>query len=373
MNLYFSNHIKVANKWLILLSGFNKHAIDKNGNKEYEYKYFNIPAEWREVKWSKTVMIKQILAYLGLTNSKGDLGVVDLEELATLLCCSVRSLRNNNKLLVDLGLIKVEYLYGELVHIQLVDYLPNFLDLHKKSTFPNEKEECMTYTGYIRIKKEVLFDMFKMKEVNLLRLVCRALRQHEIEVDLGKNEAVVFDSYTLKGFLPTYFSYRPVIERAVRKIGHLFNVQFFDVKKDKSYLFNNYKMVPSFIKKLKAPYLLSMKLHSSKDSHKVMENDMFNSFAIVQARNVYETTNMYPIDQKSLQEMIVEYGDEVVTKAFEDIINYYNGNYRNITDVVKDLDKDFRLLGATTEPIKILRKIFKKYALSFQEGYLMQF
>lgn len=362
MNLLFSNHVKIANKWLVLLSGFNKNAVDKNGDKVYEYKNFNIPRSWRETRWTKT-MIKQILAYLGLSNSQGVLDVIDLEELASLLNCSVRSLKNNNKTLSDLGLIEIKELYGDLVHIKLIDYLHNFLDLETG----NQKS-----TGYTRIKKEALFDMFQIKNINVLRIACRALYLHEKEVNSGGTSTVLLDSRTLKGFLPTYFSYKPVIKRSLRKIERLFDIQFFSVKEDKENLLQRHKSTSNFIEKLNAPYIISMKLKPNKDSRLVaeMENNIFVDDLI--SRELFEEIGAGPVDVKSLGELVHEFGRKVVEQAHQDILAYHKKEYLNTSEASLDCFQEINKLKGNFEPVGLLRKIFKKYALYHQEGYLFQ-
>lgn len=364
MNLLFSNHTKVANKWLVLLSGFNRNAVDKDGKKIYEYKNFNIPKPWRETKWTK-IMIKQILAYFSLSNSEGEIGVIDLEELASVLNCSVRSLKNNNKLFEELGLVKIKDLYGDLIHINLIDYLHNFLDLPAEGSNRGS-------TGYTRIKKEVLFDMFEFKNVNVLRLACRALYLHEKEVNLGGSRSVLLDSRTLKGFLPKYFAYRPVIERSLKQLERLFDVQFYDVKKDKDILLDQHKITSTIIDKLTAPYILSMKLKSSKDSRLVAEKEQHNYVDLVLTRELYDEIGAGPVDANSFGELVYEYGRTVVEKAHQEILACYKGKFLETSEASTKCFQEIKKLRGNSEPIGLLRKIFKKYALHLQEGYLYQ-
>lgn len=371
MNLLFSNHIKVANKWLILLSGINKNAMNKDGKKSYEKKDFNLPKAWTAVNWSKTKM-KQILAYLGLSNSKGELGVVDLEELASILQCSIRSLKNNNKTFVELGLVAVDELYGDLVHIKLINYLPTFVDIHKETSYSDE-EKVNSFTGYTTIKKEVLFDLFKIKNVNILRIACRLLFLYEKEVNLGGKSAVLLPSEMLKGFLPTYFSYRPIIERSIRLLNRIFNVEIFSIREDKKELLKKHKTTPSIIDKFKSPYVLSAKLHPEKDSRLVAKQEDNNIVDLNMLHTLSNTLGAKMIDDVSFGELVYEYGRKSVEQAFDDIMACYKYNLESISEVGVDTLSEIKKLKWNNQPIQILRNIFRKYAISLQEGYLFQF
>lgn len=358
VNLLFSNHTKVANKWLVLLSGLNRNGVDHEGKKIYEYQYFNIPKSWRETKWNK-VMIKQVLAYLGLADSKGDLGVVDLEELASILQCSVRSLKNNHKTLLELNLIEVENLYGELVHIKLVDYLHNFLDLD-----PSGRNS----TGYTKIKKEALFEIFKMDKVTVIRLVCRALYEHEANVNSGAYSSILLDSETLKGFLPRYATYKPAMRKIVHNIRGLFcDVEFYNVKNDRDELLQQYKQTPLFIRKLKSAYILNLKLDPSKDSRYITEKEISAVRDNEIIKKLQKETSVVSIDLESFSELVYEFGRGVVEKAIDEFTTYFkNGQSSKIPNNIKS---DFRDFWFTEKPIGPLRKILRKYALREQEGY----
>lgn len=377
MQLLFKNHVIIANKWLVLLSGLKKDAVNINGKKVYEKHYFHLPDEWTNVNWTIT-KIKQILAYAGICDSHGDLGVVDLDELAELLHCSVRSLQNNNRFFQKIGLIRLEELYGNLVAIQLVNYNQNFRDLYKKTSSSNlsndEEKEYISRTGYTTIKREALFDLFALKKVNVLRIACRFFYLHEIEVNLGGNKTVLMESHTLKGFLPAYFSYKPVIERAIVPLRRLLEMEFLDVKVDKQTLLKEWKVTPNFIEKLKAPYLLSMKLHPTKDSRFVrqVEEDI-NYIDYFTLNQLYSVTKMKEVSFRSIQDLIFEYGGSVVRKAFDDIISCYQEGCEGISEAAISAFQEIKNLQFNSEPVGTLRKILKKFAIQQQEGYLFQF
>lgn len=364
MTLLFSNHTQIANKWLILLSGINKNAVNEKGEKVYENQYFNLPSEWTKINWSKS-MIKQTLAYLGLSNSNGDLGIIDLEELSKLLNCSVRSLRNNHKKYIELGLIKVKELSCDLVHVELVDYLQNFIDL--------DKETNKSKTGFTTIHKSALFDLFNINNVNVLRIACRAFYLQERDVKLGKHKSILLSSNDLKGFLPKYFTYRPVIERKLRSIMQLFEFKFFADKENKKFLLNEYQNKSTFADTIKAPYIVSMKLHTVKDSVTIKRNEVHNFNMYRRTVNeMIKLTGMESVAFETFQELVHEYGYEPITYAIDDIMAIHTRNLDHLTEAAVDSVHEIHKLNLLDEPIGILRKIFKKYAIHSQGGYLFQ-
>jgi len=343
------------------MSGLIKTPVMINGKFDYESHHFKIPQSWKEFKWTKT-RIKQMLAYFGLANSQGDMGAVDLEELSELLHCSIRSLRNNNKEFVKMGWIKVEPIYGDYFHIQMVDYLEQFLDLRKQAS-----------SGYTTIKREALFELFKVENVNVLRLACRTLYMHEKEVNTGNHEFVLMDSKTIKKFLPTYFTYQPVIQKYVKKhLTGLFGVEFYSSdSKEKLWDKNHRKENPSFLEKMKSNYLLSMKLHHRMDSRAVTKeefSDYWDWGYLI--REFHHAVNVNPVSTQTIGELVHEYGDEPVRLAMENIISIHKKKEKDISRAAVDCYQDILKLKFHDQPIGILRKIFKKFALTFQEDYL---
>lgn len=367
MQLLFKNHTQIANKWLVLLSGLNKNALIIDGKKVYEKHYFNLPKEWTEIRWSKT-LIKQVLAYAGLSNSEGNLGIVDLEELAEVLNCSIRSIKNNNKTLQKIGLVEVEDLYGDYVHIKLLNYVKNFLDLYEIKH--NEEEKYKSGRGYTTIKREALFKLFSIKNVNVLRIACRAFYLNEKEVNLAGNNSVLLTSNVLKGFLPAYFSYKPVIQRAIRPLYTLFDVSFLDVKEDKGQLLKEHKATPFLIEKFKAPYMLSLKLHKVLNSRLVQMDESIVSNPDI--TGIYNKTGMNIPDYDSMNELIAEYGKTPVFEALSDIHAFYQERMDLATEKLSSVLNEVKSLKWNESPIGAFRKIFKKYALSYQEGYFVK-
>lgn len=361
MNLYFRQHIRIANKWLVLFSGINQQATTENGKKVYEAQYFNLPKKWIDIKWSKT-MIKQFLAYVGMSDSQGDIGIIHLEELANVLNCSVRSLKNHNKVFEQLQFIQVDPLYGDFVHVRFVRYEELILDHYE-----TKQGEWRTRTGYTRIDQKLLFELFKITNVNVLRLTCRALFLHEKEVNLGGQQEILFTSKALKGSLPSYFTYRPVIERALKQIEHLFAISFHATPEEKKSFLTKYKPTARIIEKFKSSYILSMRLNQSLDSRAIREEELqletfspiFHSF-----RQVTQATGMESLSVSNLKELVQEYGGHVVHQTCNTLLEAMTTNQPS-SMIRAELEE----LRWNPEPIGLLRQLFKKMSMKLQRDY----
>jgi hypothetical protein len=363
VNLVFRNKVLVGNKWLVLLSGLNKKPVVLNGVRDTEKHYFHIPDTWAETRWTKS-LIKQVLAYLGLTDSEGDLGIVDLEELSGLIHCSLRTVKNNNKTLQKLGLIQVDDLYGNLARIRLNNYKANFLDLH---------DSGRKSTGYTSIQREALFDLFSISKVGVLRVACRVLYLHEKEVHLEGNPAALLTANEFKGFLPKYFSFRPVIERAIYSLHQLFEkIEVLDTRHKKGEILEKYKHSSSLIEKMKSPYMFAFRLRPMKDSRTMdAKEETAASFTILSGFiKLHQEIGVEPVGYQTALELTRDYGHIPVQRAVKELFHYWK-NDRVSETLYKAIDavKDLRF---TSRPIGALRKIFKEYSRAYQEGFFEQ-
>lgn len=360
MNLVFRNKVLIANKWLVLLSGLKRKKVLINGIRDTEKHYFRIPDAWAETSWTKS-LIKQVLAYLGLTDSNGDLGVIDMEELSKFIHCSVRTIRNNNKTLESLGLIRVEYLYGELCRVVFVNYKEDFLDLY---------ETTRHSTGYTSIQREALFDLFKISDVNQLRIACRALYVHEKEVHLEGNPSALLTQEDFKDFLPRYVSFRPVLERKVRKLRFLFEkIETIETRKEKSDILLNFKQTPSLFEKLKSPFMISFKLVQHKDSRamdRVEEDAVYYSLSY-DFLKLHKDIGIEEVPYQTLLELTRDYGKIPVQRAVSDLIHYWENKWDEVSETLSRVKKEVDKLRFADHPVGYLRKIFKEYSRSYQE------
>lgn len=331
-----------------------------NGVWDTEKHYFRIPDEWVKISWPKN-LIKQILAFLGLTDSEGEIGIIDLEELAEVLQCSVRTLKNNNQTLESLGLIRVENLYANLVYIRLVNYKENFLDLY---------ESNRNSTGYTSIQREALFDLLKIKDVNQLRIACRALYVHEKEVHLEGNPFALLSANDFKDFLPRYASFRPFIERKIRSLSMLFDTaKVLDTEKSKAEILANYKNNQSLMEKLRSSYLVCFKLHQVKDSRAMdeIEEDAVNNAIYYHVYALHKDIGIEQVSHQTILELTRDYGSIPVKRAVTDLINYWQEKWHDVSETLYRVRKEVDKLRFADHPIGYLRKIFNEYSRTYQE------
>ncbi|KAA6446977.1 hypothetical protein [Bacillus swezeyi] len=360
MELQFRNHTPIANKWLIVLSGINKLAKDKQGKKLYEQHHFHIPKSWLTVRWTRT-LIKQTIAYLSLSDSKGQLGVIPLNKLSSTIGCSIRTVVNNNKVLESLELIKVNSLWGNLVSIELKDYKENFLDLypdksdrkqhHGAEILSEEEVPHYSKTGYTTIKREAIFDLFKINNVNELRMACRALYIYEKEVNVGGNETAHITYQDLKGILPKYFAFKANIKKAFSVLKSLFSIQPLEKEDIAETLLTNQKATPSLIEKLKSPFIIMFSVRDDKDSRHIHKREYIEG-GIVLDSFCFET-KIKPIPEIQQQSLIFEFGLETVRRAIRNMLTIFNDGYTEERSKLVD--------GLDFKPIQTLRNYMKQY------------
>lgn len=362
MKLLFKNHVPIANKWLIVFSGLNKNA-NKNGKKQYEQHDFHIPKEWLSIKWTRS-LISQTLCYLSLADSKGSVGVVSIEDIATTISCSVRTVKDNDSQLVKLGLIQKERLWGEFVNIRFVNYKENFLDLYqdlngqvvngKVNDILSEEDRDIPHysrTGYTMIKKESLFELFKIKNVNELKIACRALYIYEIEVNVGGNDSAHMTYNDFKGILPKYYAFKFNIKKGFAALKKLFSYKPLEKQHVIQGLLTNQKVTPTLLQKLKNTFVISFNLLKERDSryiHKRETNKAFDYFY-----SFCQTTNINHIPSFQQSVLVREFGLPVVKAALTEMLELFQQGYSSTRSAMVD--------GIDSEPIQTLRKFMKKH------------
>lgn len=381
MTLIFNKKIKIANKWLFLFGKKNRKPIinEQTEKKSYESHDYNLPKELLQINWTK-VKASQLLAYAALSDDVGNIGIIDLEELAEYIGCSIRSLVNNNDQFMELNLIKVEKLYGTLVDVHFVKYQEDILDLipvdNTESTNQSEKNQTKkTYgNGYTIIHRELLLELFKLSNINEFRIACLALRFHEKEVNLEKNEQVLLSSEFLKSCLPRYCSFMPSIKRCMKRIQFLFNIKIHTSSLKREIIPEERNKQRRHLDKFKSRFILSLQLHSSLDSRKIEhDEDSGESWFNISAklRTVIQKTKMVYFSTLDMSETLLnKYGKRVLTTAFNDIIAYFEQNYSQASSYLAETYKDIELLRSNEEPEKVLHKIFKKYTIASQQGFV---
>ena len=102
MTLTLNAYSPVSNKLLIALSGITRnHKIETaDGRTEYHYEKheYGIKDSYLSFTWSQ---IKQMLLFVGLSDSDGNIIHVKESDLAAAMKCSERTVQRNNKIFSD--------------------------------------------------------------------------------------------------------------------------------------------------------------------------------------------------------------------------------------------------------------------------------
>lgn len=361
MKLLFKNHVPVANKMLILFSGLNKNAVDRNGKKVYELHHFNIKKRWASITWTKS-LIKQTIAYLSLTDRHGSIGVISMNQLGNEIQTSTRTIKNNNRKLEAIGLIKAKTLWGDFISVEFVNYRENCLDLFTDSKagsaitnvdlFTDEEEVTYySHTGYTTIKDTALQDLFAIKNVNELRMACRSLYIYEKEVNVGKKSTAVITYKDFKGILPNYYAYKASIKRGFSAIKKLFPHSALEKENVLHTLLETQKTTPSLLQKLESNFAISFNVNPLRDSRHVLNKEVAASYVSFEA--FCHFVNIKPLHEVQQRSLIIEFGLDTVKEAINEMYELFNSPFS--AERCEFID------GIDSEPIKTMRKFMKKH------------
>ncbi|PES55360.1 hypothetical protein CN515_04760 [Bacillus cereus] len=364
--LTIKRHTLIANKLLVLFSGLSRNTKvdDKYYYEKHAFgidsKFLPIPGEF---KWTSS-LIKQVIAYVAKSNSEGFISFLSEEELANTIHCSVRTIRNNNKLLEDKGIIRWDRIFGEYIKVELVDYLLQFLDLQPKDianikkddVFADVKEyianvkvdllgeELTDYVskgGYTSISDDVIYELFKIKDVNVLRLAMRALYSFEKEVNVKENSEAVVSYSEIKNVLPPYIGYKSAIRKMADKLSHIFQLELFEGNQCIRTFFEEKKANKSIENKIKDGFVLSFNLVGTKHSKQQKRTEAilgvfeFNKFA----RNIESWGGSLDITEKQIKSLVYEFGLESLNKTIVSIEKNINESIKTLNDSKGFLDR----------------------------------
>lgn len=181
-------------------------------NEKHRY-HLEINEELQEKKLSKLKLLQHLLLHF-LADSNGFIMHASASEIASLLHCSVRTVKDNFKSLKSFNLIDYHQINADLFSVYLVDY----------QNYHKTKEEGGK--GYIQMAKEFLFALIELKDVNAIRLCLRQLLKYDDDVVLkGKNHGV-YTYEDLKRFMPKNLRYKKAIQKVIEKTKKVFDVMF---------------------------------------------------------------------------------------------------------------------------------------------------
>lgn len=258
-----------------------KKVLIKN---EYynEANRYHIPTRERLSK----SQIKQILLYHFLdVDNNGLVKGVSLKELANILKCDTKTVKNNNERFLELhhaypsGIIDGEFSV--------------FLRKYKEYYLPKSKGG----TGYITMPLEMFKKLLEVEDVNALRIELRKLLEYDRRNIDSKSQVPANYTYRdIKRFLPKYLGYKGIINNVMDKGSEIFE----NIRANKGIVF-----------KLKEKY----------------DYLVIKEIIIEKATNAYDeffdVFNFSTKDFASILQLSTEYSIEVIKETLSRIAEYY--------------------------------------------------
>lgn len=162
----------------------------------------------------KAIAIKLLLIYHFCSpDGRGVVKDLSVKQLAGLIGCTQRSIKNANETLANYGYILISQIGWKpnTFSIQLTEYDTYYLPADKGGR------------GYATFNKSCLFEILKIKDLNQLRVFLRAALEIDMERAGGKETSIKESYSSLRLFLPQYC--KPgVIRQAITKVSNLFKV-----------------------------------------------------------------------------------------------------------------------------------------------------
>lgn len=355
-------HTLIGNKLLMLFSGLSRNT-KKNGKPFYEKHHVGLANEYVEIgKWS-TTMVKQMMAYVSMCDSNGMIPYISEKELANLMDCSVRTIQMNNKKFIKYGIITCDRAFMGHISISLCNYVQNVLDLHKGErdggiVRPKEdsvddvyaylgEEEGSFYSksGYTSISHELLYRLFKIKDVNVIRLICRVLYRYEIDVNLHMNDSTLISLDDLKQVLPRYVGHKKAIKKLMREVKDILNIEIYDTEEKLQEFLHTFKPSKSNLEKIKDSFVSAVTLPKIFDSKKNKEKEYasatveFSTFTR-KWQSLVNPGQQELLSKKDLYSYTVTFGLDVMKRAFS-FISSMISNYHLHAQAIHSLEEDF--------------------------------
>lgn len=319
-----NRHIILSNKLLVALSGISTWT-SRDGHYTYEKHNYHISESYMKQKWTKSA-IRQFLAYASLANPEGHIYFASEEDLAELINCSVRTIQENNKSFEANGIIEFRRIWGEFLDIRICDYTREVRDLDI-----SESGEVSSRTGYTSVWHEVMGELFKIENINELRLALRCLLFHEKEVHVQRLDEAILSYDEIKGFLPKYIGYKKAIKQLTENLSNIFHISCLESKEMVKELFHRQtKKRPSLMDKLSKPFALSFEIMKSEDSRIIREKEraetMIHWFEFKKSARSYLAVEQAGIAQRDLNTLSDTYGSSIVKEGLERISRMFESN-----------------------------------------------
>lgn len=181
-----------------------------NEKNKYKIKFVDVLEQKRLSK----LQLQQFLLYHFLNvDSNGVIKYASIKEIASMLNCTKRSVRENNEVLKELGLIVYSSLSRDVFSIAILGY--------KKY-----RDTRANYgTGYIPMPKEFFKALLNFKNVNTMRLAIRLLVRFDDMSSKKEDEPCMYSYNDLKHFMPKNISYKNIIDKTLEGLETLFDIE----------------------------------------------------------------------------------------------------------------------------------------------------
>lgn len=202
---YCINHCSAAPKKLPEITYVN----EKN---KYRLSTIDISEKKR---LSKFQLLQFMLYHFLSVDSNGIIKYTSIKEIAKILGCTTKTVRNNNEVLRRMGFVATSTITTDIFNIIILGY---------KDYRLSQKDGGH---GYIPMAQDFFAKLIEIDNVNAIRLCIRELiKADDDEVKLNeKIEESVFTYKNIKHFMPKNISYKSAIEDIVNKTSELFDIE----------------------------------------------------------------------------------------------------------------------------------------------------
>lgn len=233
------------------------------------------------------LQLSQIVLYhfMGVDNN-GVVKNISTIKIAQILNCTTKTIRNNNKALVDLGYIYLSQGSDkDKFNVILLDYKSYHLSQREKGT------------GYIVMPKSIISEIANIKSVNALRILIRQLLAYDNRNRvIGERRKATYTYREIKRFVPRNLGYKALLDKEIEQ-----NKSVFKIEKHKKKI--EFLLEDKFNGKL-------LREQMRKENEKIFEK-------------YKEPLNLIDRDIVDLVNMSVSYGIELIKKAIRDVKEEY--------------------------------------------------
>ncbi len=155
----------------------------------------------------------QMLLYNALDiGPNGIIKNISEKEVASILNCTVKTVRNNNKRLAELNYIYFTKISSDRFNVLLLDYNKYHLPANEGGR------------GYIVMSSETLMKLLNIKNVNSLRIAIRNLVKFDdnnVKRTKTRKTSCTYDEISF--FLPNYVNHKAIIDRMLDETSSIFD------------------------------------------------------------------------------------------------------------------------------------------------------